>query len=184
MNKEDLRIIKTKKTIYDALLNSLKEDTFENLKVSDICNKALINRSTFYAHFNDKYDLLSAFINDMQETLTEELNKNTNYSTPKEYYIQVIKVLLNHIDEQKEIYKSILINNKNSIIVDMFYDTLDKDILSHLAQVSFISPDGIPNDIISKFYSSAVTNVCFEWLKTSHSYSKNEILGYLERLIP
>ena len=56
--KTDLRIIKTKKVIYEALIDLMKEKTFEEIKVSDICNKALINRSTFYAHYEDKYELL------------------------------------------------------------------------------------------------------------------------------
>ena len=54
--KTDLRIIKTKKVIYEALIDLMKEKTFEEIKVSDICNKALINRSTFYAHYEDKYE--------------------------------------------------------------------------------------------------------------------------------
>ena len=37
--KTDLRIIKTNNTLYDALINLLKEKTFEEIKVSDICQK-------------------------------------------------------------------------------------------------------------------------------------------------
>ena len=55
MNKNDLRVIKTKNALFETLTNLMKEKTFEEIKVSDICNKALINRSTFYAHYNDKY---------------------------------------------------------------------------------------------------------------------------------
>ena len=51
MKKDDLRIIKTKKALYNALINLMKNKTFEEIKVSDICNEALVNRSTFYAHF-------------------------------------------------------------------------------------------------------------------------------------
>ena len=61
--KTDLRIIKTNNTLYDALINLLKEKTFEEIKVSDICQKALVNRSTFYAHFIDKYELFMSLIN-------------------------------------------------------------------------------------------------------------------------
>ena len=51
--KVDLRIIKTKKNLYEGLLSLMKERTFEEIKVSDICNAALTNRSTFYDHFSD-----------------------------------------------------------------------------------------------------------------------------------
>ncbi len=184
MKKEDLRIVKTKKILYESLLLLLKEYTFEEIKVSDICNKALINRSTFYSHFNDKYELLSAFLTDMQNILFIELNQNTEFSTPKQYYMKMIELLLNHIDERKNIYKSILINNKNSILIDMFYDALDKDILKHLSNASLPYKNKIPDQIISKFYSSAVTNVCIEWLKDGDKYSKKEIIEYLKTLIP
>ena len=73
--KTDLRIIKTKKVIYEALIDLMKEKTFEEIKVSDICNKALINRSTFYAHYEDKYELLVEFINDLKSNFTNELDK-------------------------------------------------------------------------------------------------------------
>ena len=54
-NKNDLRVIKTNKALFNALLDLMKEKTFEEIKISDVCSKALINRSTFYAHYNDKY---------------------------------------------------------------------------------------------------------------------------------
>ena len=47
-NKTDLRIIKTNNTLYEALILLLKDKTFEEIKVSDICSKALVNRSTIY----------------------------------------------------------------------------------------------------------------------------------------
>ena len=61
--KNDLRVIKTKKNLYEALITLMKEKTFEEIKVADICKKALINRSTFYNHYQDKYELLYELIN-------------------------------------------------------------------------------------------------------------------------
>ena len=57
-NKIDLRIIKTKKNIYETFENLMKNHSFEEIKVSDICTLAMIIRYTFYAHYNDKYELL------------------------------------------------------------------------------------------------------------------------------
>ena len=69
MKKNDLRVIKTKKALYDALRNLMKTKTFEEIKVSDICDEALINRSTFYAHFEYKYSILEIMINDLKQDL-------------------------------------------------------------------------------------------------------------------
>ena len=67
--KQDLRVIKTKNLLYQTLIELMKDKTFEEIKVSDICSKAMINRSTFYAHYEVKYELLVDFINNLQEEL-------------------------------------------------------------------------------------------------------------------
>ena len=109
--KTDLRVIKTKNLIYNTLIELMKDKTFEEIKVSDICNKALINRSTFYSHYEDKYDLLVDFINSLKDEFVTELNKNSSNLNTKEYYIELIKIFLNHIEERKEMYTSIIGNS-------------------------------------------------------------------------
>ena len=56
-DKTDLRVIKTNKILFEALTTLMKEKTFEKIKISDICEVALINRSTFYAHYIDIWTL-------------------------------------------------------------------------------------------------------------------------------
>lgn len=115
----DLRVLKTKKNKYSALVELMKEKSFEEIKVSDICTKALINRSTFYSHYKDKYELLASWINDLKDNLQNELALNNRISSKKEYYIGMISIFLNYIDIKKEAYLSIMINNINSIMMDI-----------------------------------------------------------------
>lgn len=51
----DRRIRKTRKAIYQSLVDLLHENDLDNLTVQAIADKADINRVTFYAHFHDKY---------------------------------------------------------------------------------------------------------------------------------
>ena len=91
MDKVDLRIVKTKRALFSSLLDLMREKQFEEIKVNDICSKALVNRSTFYSHYQDKYELLSDCINNLKLSLTNELSKNKNINNTKEYYIELIK---------------------------------------------------------------------------------------------
>ncbi len=182
--KVDLRIIKTKKSLYEALLILMKEKTFEDIKVSDICEKAYINRSTFYTHFEDKYMLFDSLIKDLKESLKEELEKNKNISNSKEYYIELIKILLDHIEIKKEIYTPIMINNRNSIAMDMIYDTLNEDIIKRLEEDEILHNKKIPSEFIAKFYLGAIINIGMEWLKSKNKYKREEIIKYLKDLIP
>lgn len=180
--KTDLRVIKTKNLIYNTLIELMKDKTFEEIKVSDICSKALINRSTFYSHYEDKYDLLVDFINSLKDEFVTELNKNSSNLNTKEYYIELIKIFLNHIEERKEMYTSIMINNRNSIMMDILLSVVNNDLLKKMSKDEFKS--SIPDDIIVKFYLGGVINLGVEWLKDNTKYSKEEIINYLNLLIP
>lgn len=183
-NKTDLRVIKTKKNLYESLLELMKEKPFEEIKVSDICEKAMVNRSTFYSHFDDKYDLLDELINDLKGALAGELAKNTNISSSKEYYLEMIKLFLEHASEKKDIYASIMINNKNGISMDMVYDALNEDVLNRIEKEDNNQNKEVPSEIIAKFYLGAVFNLGMEWLVNNNKYSKEEIISYLDKLIP
>ncbi len=181
--KIDLRILKTKKNIYTTFENLMKEYSFEEIKVSDICSLAMINRSTFYAHYNDKYELLEEYINNMKDVISKELEKNTNITNSKEYYLEMIKLLLDHIELKKDTFASIMINNKNSITMDILYEVISKAIIKDMKAKNENKNSTIPEDIISKFYLGAVISVCTEWI-VSKKYSKEKILEYFEVLIP
>lgn len=180
--KLDLRIQKTKKNLYESLLYLMEMNSFEKIKVSDICEKALVNRSTFYAHFEDKYMLLDSLITDLIENLKQELQKNKNISSSKEYYIEVMKLLFNHIEEKKEIYKLIMINNKNSIAMDMIYGALN-DVIMQRVKEEKRQKEKVPIDFIAKFYLGAIFNVGMEWIKGYYKYSKEEIIEYVKDLL-
>lgn len=180
-NKQDLRVIKTKKNLYECILSIMSNKEFEDIKVSDICEKALINRSTFYAHFSDKYELLQSLIFDLTNELKETLNKNQNFENPKEYYMKMINLFLNHIDDNLNTYSAIIKNNKNSILMDMIYNTLLNDITSNLMKNTTTN---IPVDFISKFYIGAVINVGIDYLKNPNKLSKEKVIEYLNQLLP
>lgn len=177
--KTDLRVLKTKNSIYGALVFLLKDKAFEEIKISDLCKNALINRSTFYAHFEDKYDLFSNFISDLKESFADEISKIDDDLTSKEYYLEIIRLFLNHIEGKEDLYKAIMINNRDSIIMDMIRDTVKSDIAKRVN-----SPvEGVPVDIVSNFYLGAVVNVGVEWINNGKKYTKKELLQYFDILI-
>lgn len=62
LTKQDLRITKTLKEIDRALLESLGQSPIEKITVDQICQRAMINRSTFYTYYRDKFDLLYRYL--------------------------------------------------------------------------------------------------------------------------
>lgn len=182
--KTDLRIIKTKKVLFDALISLLEEMPFEEIKISDICDRALINRSTFYSHYQDKYELLSNYIYELKNALTEDLNKNDSSNNPREYYMQMISIFLDHIESKKDIYKTIMRNNKDSIVLDMVYDAFKIDVEKRIDNMEKDNKKHIPSTFVAKFYLGAIFGIGMEYLSNDSKYTKEELLKYLEKLLP
>ncbi|MGF7144154.1 AcrR family transcriptional regulator [Anaerotaenia torta] len=58
--KEDRRIRITKMAIRESLIELMQDQPISKISVKMLCEAADINRSTFYAHYRDQYDLLKA----------------------------------------------------------------------------------------------------------------------------
>ena len=183
--KEDLRVRKTKANLYKSLLQLMEERTFEEIKVIDICKTSMINRSTFYDHFNDKYELLASLIEDLKEEIAEHLNVKKETTSIKEYYLELIKLLSEYIEKNLNRYSSIAIikKNNNSIAFDMMFDASLETVKKTLND-EYDNTSNIPNDVIALFYVSAVTKVCTELLKDSNNFDSVKLLSYLDQLLP
>lgn len=57
-SKVDVRIVKTKERLKNALLESLKVKSLEQITISELCKKASVNRNTFYSHYQSVNELL------------------------------------------------------------------------------------------------------------------------------
>lgn len=183
-NKKDLRVIKTEKVLFDALIELMTDKPFESIKVSDICSKALINRSTFYSHYNDKYELLVGYINNLEESLINKLGTLNKEINNKDYFVEIIKLILDHFDEKRDTYYKVLLNNRNSIFIDIVSNVISTDINKKINQDINSKNDNIPLDIKSTFYLGAVSSVIIKWINNDKKYTKEEIVTYLDNLIP
>lgn len=70
--KTDPRVLRTRKLIMDSFIELSSKKEFKDITIKDITTEAMINRATFYYHFDDIYDLL-------EKVLSEVLLVNLNY---------------------------------------------------------------------------------------------------------
>ena len=182
--KTDLRIVKTKKILFNSLLNLMKIKNFEKIKISDICEESLVNRSTFYAHYDDKYELLIDLFEERKLSLLKVFEDNENKAFSKEYLMELLSILIDHIEENKEIYSAILANNRNGILIDFLIDAIEKDVSEKLKGNSEIMISDLPLDIIVKFYAGGLINIGIDCITRTKKYSKKELLLYIDKLIP
>ena len=64
--KADRRVARTRRALKEALTDLILERGYESVTVQDVIDRADVGRSTFYAHFLDKDDLLMAILADLE----------------------------------------------------------------------------------------------------------------------
>ncbi|MDR0818976.1 MAG: TetR/AcrR family transcriptional regulator [Oscillospiraceae bacterium] len=69
--KKDLRVVKTRKALTNALYVLLCRNRFSKISVYEICAEAMVSRSAFYTHFSDKYALLEQWLTDLRREFSD-----------------------------------------------------------------------------------------------------------------
>src|SRR5712691_7035261 len=62
VNANDPRVKRTRHLLQQTLLDLMREQSFTAITVQDLAERSTLNRATFYAHFEDKYDLLDSIM--------------------------------------------------------------------------------------------------------------------------
>lgn len=78
---KDRRSRKTRQGLRQALLTLLKEKRYEEISVQDIIERADVARSTFYAHYVDKNDLLTGQNGIFADNLGHEIAKHSEHES-------------------------------------------------------------------------------------------------------
>lgn len=97
--KTDPRVLRTRKLIMDAFIKLSETKEFSDITVKNITEEAMINRATFYYHFQDIYDLL-------EKVLSEVLMVDLNYELYKDSELEeetIIQIFSTITDFQKSL---------------------------------------------------------------------------------
>jgi len=172
-NKPDLRVRRTHKLLFDALLLLIKEKGFDSITVSEICDRAMVHRTTFYKHYEDKYHLLyegsKAVMGDFLASI-DFLGTPYHQFTAAGIAPPRVVSFFNHVAEQKEFYQTISQIPYVNIFQRVLRDYLTEHI--HLLLSSGQIQDkkiGMPISLITHFIAGAMINTLTWWLEKGMS---------------
>ena len=100
--KEDLRIIRTREKIYSQFLKMRRKKPIENIRITDLCNEAGINRATFYHHYADIYALSDEIEYAVIDKCLSHLSRKDIrlfYTDPKEFMRKLKEAIDSHMNE-------------------------------------------------------------------------------------
>ncbi|QAT43789.1 TetR/AcrR family transcriptional regulator [Aminipila luticellarii] len=101
-NKQDLRIVKTRSNIKRSFIQLLLEKDLNNITVQDILDKALINRKTFYNHYQDKYDLTEQLIHEFFEECSSFFELRTGHFDSMNSFLRQVDTMYGEMYAQRD----------------------------------------------------------------------------------
>ncbi len=167
----------TKKAMYYALKELLKEQPFNKITINDIAKQCNINRQTFYYHFMDKEDLVEWIC---KEEIGYILNtKNTN-KTWEEKFLSVFTLMLNEKIFITNIYHSvsleILRDSLYRLVYPIIYEEIDK-----ISQKENVEEK--EKVFITDFYKYAFVAIVLDWVKNDMQEDPKVIVDKVSNLV-
>ena len=128
---EDKRIKKSKIALKRSLTSLLDTRPFDELTVTEICKKADISRITFYAHYDDKYQLVEDIFDDLVRLATADFGNLQKENNPdgdvKKSYCNLLECILD-LYEKNSLFLNKATKEKNPYLYYSFNNHISKRI--------------------------------------------------------
>ena len=174
--KLDLRVQKTRSALTSALYDLMCQKSLDEITVTELCEKAVIRKATFYKHFGDKTELLVYMIQEMQR-LSEETNViGYDPAVPASYYTGVFRYLMDFIDSNEKFIVSILKSNAGNSVRSILEEQVRLSIDRHLRQESEESIRSA-HTILSVIYAGAIVSCGAWWALQKNRPDKEEMIA-------
>ena len=181
MKAEYRSAIRSRKMIRESFLELLKEKDISKITVTDIVNKADLNRSTFYAHYMDVRAITEEIENEVIVKMLEILKKfefENFFKNPTPMLLEVSRFLENN----KDVYKILLkvngaetfLNKLKNVFAD--YMMSDTDIPERLKNSKMVN-------LRISYFSGGIINMYEDWFNGKLDCSLNDIALEVSKLL-
>ena len=186
-NLDDLRVRRTRKLLQKAMLEATSEKGFAHVTVSDITERAMVNRATFYRHYEDKYDLLAHYLGELSELIDSEEEETSlgdqiaeSLDTPPRGLVK----LLRHMQANADFYRVMLGQQGDpTFCAQSFRNYIEQGyrriLASHAPQSD---PNRPPIDLIVNYLLNAGVGAIVWWLEQDQPYSPEQMANWLYQL--
>ncbi len=175
--KEDRRVGRTRKLLEDAVHDLIVEKGYEAVTVQDIIDRANVGRSTFYAHYTDKQQLLFSHFADLEAHLSEQQRLIRSKSAdPVERVFGFSLAMFQHAQEYRRLWGAVVGKQTGVAIVRRIEGVLEKIVGREIAS---LAPRGsslaVPPTVITRYVVNSLLGLLTWWLDEGSRYSAEEV---------
>ncbi len=173
----DRRQQKTRQAIFRAFSELLARKGFANITVQEIIDEANVSRSTFYAHFETKDDLLKVMCTDIfNHVFSDDLEKegNHDFSHAGHDFEKEITHILYHLQDNGKNLKGLLSCESGNIFMKYFRNYLYEMFPAYIEKLHYQAPtEYVVNIAICSFLETVRW-----WITGNDQYTPEQIASF------
>lgn len=161
----DRRSRRTRQALHQALIRLIVERGYDEITVGDIAEAADTGRSTFYAHFTDKDDLLRSAGSYLKQVLVKEHEAEAERGDhPDDRLLGFSQFMTAHLYEQRQIFHALMRGQGGPIFLDMIRDVLCEIVRKELPASS--NGEALEREVAVQFVVGGYITVVTWWLRS------------------
>ena len=179
--KADRRSERTRQLLSAALIELMLEQRYDEITVQDIIDRANIGRSTFYAHYLDKEDLLVSGFTRVLDTLglsPQQRGEGENQAPPS------LARFFQHVQEHHQLYKALVHGGGIDRLFKKSHQHMRRNIEQHLAA---LIPAGqapaAPLPLVADYLAGAILSMLTWWLDNEMPYTPEQMDTLFQQLV-
>ena len=146
----DRRTLRTRQALHQALIRLVLERGYDQITVAEIADAANVGRSTFYAHFTDKDDLLAYGLGYLRTMLIDPPDDATG---PLGFSL----FLTGHFKEQRKLQRALMQSSAGAIVIASLREAICDVLRRGLRAERGKAPDEIEVQFVAGAYIAVVT---------------------------
>lgn len=183
VKKEDLRIKRTHKLLRDAMFSLLETNSFDDITVVDICDKAMVHRATFYTHFKDKHDFMEYVAKEKLRDFYKESKLYADFSNKENLYRAMISNVLQFVEDNKMMLR-LASQSSNTNFFDSLHNIIYEELLDFLTSSQKNGETyRAPVDIFAIYLTGGLTSIVRWWLANDTGYTKADMAKHIENIL-
>ena len=182
----DRRQQKTRAAIFSAFSELLSRKSYSKITVQDIIDEANVGRTTFYAHFETKDDLLKELCTDIfDHVISSRLNiePSHDFSLSGSAPPDIISHILFHLRDSKKNIIGILSCESGDLFLQYFKTYLNRLLSQWIPQPQQPPLSSVPRDFLIDHVSGSFVNMVQWWIRNNLRQTPEELTGYFWAII-
>lgn len=179
--KTDARVQRTRQLLLDALVHLLMERGYEKLTIQNLLDRAKVGRSTFYAHFQSKDELLACSIERLRVSLTAQWRTAVHARGNKTELLAFSLPFFQHLDSHRRIYHTTIGREHERSIEQQMQRMLRELVREDMEQQRVRAPAAAV-DLAIRYVVGTLWAVVIWWMDGNKSLTPEEVDEIFKRM--